>query len=118
VPRSGLTDCYVYRDMRTVTYLSKGCAPNVQALRKASTEAPNMSKDEMCFNVSLSISIKVPTTIRSQLQSAPDMEQSSSLGQTPLRRVWAEEAAWHHSSVEVVGSQTGEFLDPSARCTR
>jgi hypothetical protein len=68
----------------------------------------------MCFNVSLSISIQVSTTNGSQLPSAPDPEQSSSLNRTPVRWVWAEEAAWYHSSVQVVGSRTGEFLDPSA----
>jgi hypothetical protein len=28
--------------------------------------------------------------------------------------VWAEEAIWYHSSVQVMGSRTGEFPDPSA----
>jgi hypothetical protein len=81
--------------------------------RKVSTEAPNLSKDEMCFNVSLSISIQVSTTIGSQLSSTPDPEQSRNLARTPLWRVWAEEAVWHHSSMEVMGSRTGEFLDPA-----
>jgi hypothetical protein len=63
----------------------------------------------MCFNSSLSISIQVSTTIGSQLLSAPDPKQSSSLGQTPVRWVWVEEAAWHHSSMQVVGSRTGNF---------
>jgi hypothetical protein len=64
------------------------------------------------FNFSLSISIQVSTTIESQLLSAPDPEQSSSLDRTLVRWVWAEEVMWHHSSVEVVGSRTGEFPDP------
>jgi hypothetical protein len=118
VSRSGLTALYVHREMQTVTYPSKGCAPDVQALRKVSTEASNLSKDEMCFNVSLSISIHVSTIIESQLSSAPDLEQSSSLGQTPIERVWAEEVTWHHSSMEVVGSRTGEFPNPLTRHTR
>jgi hypothetical protein len=65
VPRSGLTASYVYRETRTVTYPSKGCTPDVQALRKASTEASNLSNNEIYFNFSLSISIQVFTTIGS-----------------------------------------------------
>jgi hypothetical protein len=45
-----------------------------------STEASNLSKDEMCFNFSLSISIQVSITIGSQLLSAPNPEQIISLG--------------------------------------
>jgi hypothetical protein len=88
-------------------------APDIQAPRKVSTEASNPSKDEMCFNVSLSISIQVSTTIGSKLSSALNPKQSSSLGQTPLRRVCTEKVMWHHSSMEVVGSRTFEFPDPS-----
>jgi hypothetical protein len=29
-----------------------------------------------------------------------------------VRWVWAKEATWHYSFMEVVGSQTGEFSDP------
>jgi hypothetical protein len=65
----------------------------------------------MYFNFSLSIFIYISSTIRSQLLSTPDPEQSSSLSRTPVRWVWAEEAALQHSFVEVVGSQTGEFPD-------
>jgi hypothetical protein len=72
----------------------------------------------MSFNFSMSISIQVSTTIGSQLMSAPGPEQTSPLGWTPVRWVSAEEAAWHRSSMEVVGSRTGEFLDPLARHTR
>jgi hypothetical protein len=67
-------------------------------------EVPNLSKDKMCFNFSLSISTQVSTTIGSQLLSAPNPEQSSSLGWTPMRWVWDEEAAWHRSFMVVVGS--------------
>jgi hypothetical protein len=77
---------------------------DIQAPRKPLTEAPHLSKDEMCFNLSLSISVQVSTTIGSHLLSAPDPKQSSSLSWTLVRRVWAEEATWHHSYVEVVGS--------------
>jgi hypothetical protein len=143
--RSHLTIWYIYREIQTFTYSSKGCAPDVQVSKKASTEVPtrvhvsgdaniylflglillfgtcigrcehfpiplrdahltsrsqksvnrnaNPSIDEMCFNVSLSICIQVSTNIVSQVPSAPDPEQSGSLGRTPLRRVWAEEAA-------------------------
>jgi hypothetical protein len=87
---------------------------DVQAPSKALTEVPNLSKDEICFNLSPSISIQISTTIGSQLLSAPDLKQSSSLGQTPVRWVWVEEAMLHRSSVEVVGSRTGEILDLSA----
>jgi hypothetical protein len=59
--RSGLTACYVHREIQTVTYPAKGCTQDVQALRKASTEASNLSKGEMCFNLSLSISFYVST---------------------------------------------------------
>jgi hypothetical protein len=90
--------------MQTVTYTTKGCTLDVQAPRKASTEALNLSKDEMCFNFSLSISIWISTTIGSQPLDTPDPKQSSSLGRTPVRWVWAEKTVWHHSSVEVVGS--------------
>jgi hypothetical protein len=102
----------VCRETRFITCPTKECTLDVQAPRKASTEAPNLSKDEICFNFSLSISIWVSTTIGSQFLSVSDPEQSGSLGRTPVRWVWAEEVAWHHSSVEVVGSQTGEFPDP------
>jgi hypothetical protein len=98
--------------MQTVTYPTKGCTLVVQTPRKASTEAPNLSKDEICFNFSLSTSIQVSTTIGSQLLSALDLEQSSFIGRTPARWVWAEESVWHHCSVQVMGSQTGEFPDP------
>jgi hypothetical protein len=74
VPRSSLTAWYVCREMRTITYPTKGCTLDVQALRKASTEVPNLSKGKMCFNFSLSISIQISTTIGSQLLSAPDPE--------------------------------------------
>jgi hypothetical protein len=53
---------------------------DVQAPSKALTEVPNLSKDEICFNLSPSISIQISTTIGSQLLSAPDLKQSSSLG--------------------------------------
>jgi hypothetical protein len=58
--------------MQIVTYPIKGCTLGVQASRKASIEAPNLSKDEICFNFSLSIYIKISTTIGSQLLSIPD----------------------------------------------
>jgi hypothetical protein len=72
----------------------------------------------MCFNLSLNISIYVSTTIESQLLSVLDPEQSSSLGWTPVRWVWAEKATWDYSSVEVMESRTGELLDPSTRRAR
>jgi hypothetical protein len=34
-----------------------------------------------------------------------------------VRKVWAEEVAWHSSSVEVVGSWIGEFPYPPAHRT-
>jgi hypothetical protein len=40
-----------------VTYPTKGCTLDVQTPRKSSTKVPNLSKDEICFNFSLSISI-------------------------------------------------------------
>jgi hypothetical protein len=64
----------------------------------------------MFFNISLSISIHVSTTIGSQLLSASDPEQSSSLGQTPVRWVWAEEVAWYPTSMQIMGSQTGAIM--------
>jgi hypothetical protein len=103
VPRSDLTAWYVCQKTRTVTYPTKGCTLDVQTPRKASTESPNLSKDEMHFNFSMIISIQVSTIIGSQLLSALNLEQSSSLGRTPVRWVWAEEATWHHSSVQVRG---------------
>jgi hypothetical protein len=112
VHQSGLTAWYVYWETQTVTYPIKGCTPDVHAHRKASTEAFNLSKDEICFNLSLRISIRVSITIGSQLLSVPDHEHSSSLGRTPVRWVWANKVGWHHSSVQVVGSRTGEFSDP------
>jgi hypothetical protein len=73
----------------------------------------------MCFNFSLNISIQVSTTTESQLPSAPDPEQSSSLPWLyPIEKVWAVEVAWHRSLVKVVGSWTGEFLDPPTRRAR
>jgi hypothetical protein len=63
-----------------VTYPTKECTLDVQVLRKAPTEAPNLSKDEICFNLSLSISIQVSTIIGSQLLSAPNPEHSSEVG--------------------------------------
>jgi hypothetical protein len=66
----------------------------------------------MYFNFSLSTFIQVSTTIGSQLLNAPYSEHSSSLGRTLVRWVWVEEAMWHHSSVQIVGSRTGEFRDP------
>jgi hypothetical protein len=92
LPWFDLIAWYVYRETQTITYPTKGCTLDVQATRKVSTEAPNLSKHEICFNFSLSISIQVFTAIGSQLLSAPDPEQSSSLGRTPVRWVWAEEA--------------------------
>jgi hypothetical protein len=71
-----------------------------------------VERHELCFNFSLSISIYISTTTGSQLLSTPDPEQSSFLGWTLVRWVWAEEAMWHHSSMQVMGSQTGEFSDP------
>jgi hypothetical protein len=112
VHRFGLTVWYVCWETQTVTYHIKGCTLDVQAHRKASTKVFNLSKDKICFNLSLSISIWVSITIRSQLLSAPDHEHSSSLGRTPARWVWANKVRWHRSSVQVVGSRTGEFLDP------
>jgi hypothetical protein len=79
--------------------------------RKVSTEAPNLSKGEMSFNFSLSISIQVSTTVGSQLLSMLNAKQSSSLGRTQVRWVWVEEAAWQHSSVEVARGQ-----DLEAQC--
>jgi hypothetical protein len=55
VPQFGLSAWYVHQETRTVTYPTKGCTLDVQALRKASTEVSNLSKDEMYFNFSLSI---------------------------------------------------------------
>jgi hypothetical protein len=118
VPWSGFTAWYVCRETQTITYPTKGCTLDVQALRKASTDASNLNKDEMCFNFSQSISIQVSTTIGSQLPSTPDMKLSSFLGWTPVRWVWAEEATWHHSSMQVMGSWIGEFPDPLARRAR
>jgi hypothetical protein len=69
-PWSGLTTWYVSREMRTVTYPAKGCTRDVHAPRKASTEASNLSKGEMRFNLSLSISFWVSTT-REQDLGAP-----------------------------------------------
>jgi hypothetical protein len=112
VPRSGLTTWYMCWKMRTITYPTQGCTLDIQAARKASIEAPNPSKDEMSFNFPLNISIQVSTIIGSQLLSAPDPEQSNSLGQNPVRWVWAKEDVWYRSPVEVVGSRTGEFPDP------
>jgi hypothetical protein len=43
--------------MQTITYLAKGSTLDVQTLRKTLTEVPNLSRDEMSFNFSLSISI-------------------------------------------------------------
>jgi hypothetical protein len=103
VPQSNFAAWYVCRETRIVTYPTKGGTLVVQAPRKASTEAPKLSKDKIGFNLSLNISIYVSTTIGSQLLSAPDPEQSNSLRRTPVRRVWAEEAMWHCSSMEVVG---------------
>jgi hypothetical protein len=54
---SSLNAWYIHREMQTITYITKGCTLDVQAPRKASTEAPNLSKGEMCFNFSLIISI-------------------------------------------------------------
>jgi hypothetical protein len=65
VPRSSLTAWYMCQEMQTVTYPTKGYTLDVQAPRKVSIEAPNPSKDEMCFNFSLSISIYVSITIGS-----------------------------------------------------
>jgi hypothetical protein len=65
VPRSNLTAWYVYQETRTITYPTKGCTLDVQTSRKASTEVPNLSKDEICFNFSLSIYIQISTTIGS-----------------------------------------------------
>jgi hypothetical protein len=47
---------------------TKRCTLDVQAPRKASTEAPNLSKGEMSFNFSLSISIQFFTTIHHPTQ--------------------------------------------------
>jgi hypothetical protein len=118
VPWFDLTAWYVYRKMRTVTYPTKGCTMDVQAPRKASIESPNPSKDEMHFNFSLIISIQVSTIIGAQLLNALDLEQSSSLGRTPVRWVWAEEATWHHSSMQVMGLGQVSSWTPSARCAR
>jgi hypothetical protein len=82
-----------------------GCTLDVQAPRKASTKALNLSNGEMSFNFSLSISIQISTTIGSPLPSVLDVKQSSALGQTPVRCVWAEEAVWNHSSMEVTGGR-------------
>jgi hypothetical protein len=57
VPRPGLIAWYIRRETRTVTYPTEECTLDVQALRKVSTEVPNMSKGEMHFNFSLSISV-------------------------------------------------------------
>jgi hypothetical protein len=57
VPRPSLTTWYVRQETRTVTYTTKGCTLDVQAPRKVSTEVHNLSKREMCFNFSLSISV-------------------------------------------------------------
>jgi hypothetical protein len=57
VSRSGLTIWNMHWEMQTITYLTKGCTLDIQAPRKALIEVPNLSKDEMCFNFSLSISI-------------------------------------------------------------
>jgi hypothetical protein len=43
---------------------------------------------------------------------ALDPKQSNSFVQTLVTWVWAEEVMWHRSSMEVMGSWTGEFLDP------
>jgi hypothetical protein len=55
--RSGLTTWYMYRETEMVTYPTKGFTIDVQAPRKALTEASNLSKHELCFNFFLSISI-------------------------------------------------------------
>jgi hypothetical protein len=57
VPRSHLTAWYMHWETQTVTYPTKRCTLDVQAPIKVSTEAPNLSKDEMCFNFSLNIPI-------------------------------------------------------------
>jgi hypothetical protein len=61
-PRSGLTTWYARWKIQTVTYPAKACTRDVQALRKALTEVSNLSKGEMRFNLSLSISFYVSTT--------------------------------------------------------
>jgi hypothetical protein len=66
----------------------------------------------------MNISIYVSITIGSQLPSAPDPEQSSTLGRTPVRWVRTKEVAWHRTSVEVMGSRTSEFPLPLARHVR
>jgi hypothetical protein len=45
-----------------VTYPTKRCTLDVQAIRKASTKVSNLSKGEICFNFSLSISVYVSIT--------------------------------------------------------
>jgi hypothetical protein len=55
VPQSGLTAWYVHQETRTINYPAKGSTLDIHALRKASTEASNLSRDEMSFNFSLSI---------------------------------------------------------------
>jgi hypothetical protein len=62
----------VRQETQTVTYPAKGCTQDVQALRKASTETSNLSKGEMRFNLSLSISFYVSTT-REQDPGAPHL---------------------------------------------
>jgi hypothetical protein len=48
---------YIRREAQTVTYPTKGCTLDVQIPRRVSTKVLNLSKGEMCFNFSLSISV-------------------------------------------------------------
>jgi hypothetical protein len=52
VPLPGLTSWYVHQEVQIVTYPTKGCTLDVQALRKAPIEVPNLSK-EKCVLTSL-----------------------------------------------------------------
>jgi hypothetical protein len=86
--------------MRTVTYPAKGGTRHVQAPRKASVEASNLSKGEICFNLSLSISFQISKT-REQDPGAPrvlEPEASSGLLQASPSRS-RDELRRHHMFV-------------------
>jgi hypothetical protein len=70
VSQSGLIAWYVQQKIRSVTYPAKGCTRDVQAARKLSAEAPNLSKGEICSNYSLSICVYVSIIIDHPAQGA------------------------------------------------